>query len=155
MGFDTDRGRHAAGPVPQLVIDVARSGRDRIVVTASGELCAFSAPAVACRLRPTVLAAREVVLDLRQVSFFSAAGARVLVELRRWADERGVRIVVAPSAPVRRVLALARLESLFAVVDQVDPPAPDGDVDLREHVVPTVASAHGGAPTPTAAGGTT
>jgi anti-anti-sigma factor len=135
MTTDTDLGRHPLRPTSSLVLDVHRTASDRVVVTASGELCAFGAPAVASRLRPAVDAARLLVVDLRDVTFFAAAGARVLVELRRLADDRGVAVELAPSPQVRRVLTLAGLDELFPLVDDVDPPDPE--VDLRDRLVPT------------------
>lgn len=59
---------------------------------------------------------RSIELDLSAVTFIDSSGIGALVQARRVADEGGARIVlVHPSHPVVRVLALVGLEGYFAV----------------------------------------
>ena len=59
---------------------------------------------------------QSIELDLSAVTFVDSSGIGALVQARRVADGAGVRIVlVDPSHPVVRVLALVGLEGFFAV----------------------------------------
>ena len=59
---------------------------------------------------------QSIELDLSAVTFVDSSGIRALVQAHRVADDAGARIVlVDPSHPVVRVLALVGLEGYFAV----------------------------------------
>jgi len=59
---------------------------------------------------------QSIELDLSAVTFMDSSGIAALVQARRVADRAGVRVVlVDPSHPVVRVLALVGLEGFFAV----------------------------------------
>jgi len=62
--------------------------------------------------------AREVVLDLREVSLIDSSGAGALLAVRRRCERGGSRLVLVLSAggAVRRLLARLELERLFDVV---------------------------------------
>jgi anti-anti-sigma factor len=131
--------RHPVAPVRRLVLDVVQDGADHVVVTVDGEVCAYSAPGLATRLWPALdTRPSAVVLDFRGVTFFDAAGARVLVELRRRAGDRGVRVEMLSSLAVRRVLSLCHLDDVVTMVDRL--PVPErsiGAIDLRGSTPPS------------------
>ncbi|HSL58331.1 MAG TPA: STAS domain-containing protein [Acidimicrobiales bacterium] len=131
--------RHPVAPVKRLVLDVVHDGADHVLVTVNGEVCAYSAPGLATRLWPALDARpRTVVLDFRGITFFDAAGVRVLVELRRRAGDRDIRVEMLASPAVRRVLSLCRLDDLVVLVDR--PPVPQraiGVIDLRGPAPPS------------------
>ena len=59
---------------------------------------------------------QSIELDLSAVTFVDSSGIGALVQAHRVADDAGARIVlVDPSHPVVRVLALVGLEGYFAV----------------------------------------
>jgi len=128
-------GRSVA-PAQRLVLDVVRDRTDHVVVTIAGEVCAFSAPGLATRLWPALDARpRTIVLDLRGVTFFAAAGITVLIDLRRRADDRGIRVELVMSHAVQRVLTLCDLDDLavpaVAAAPAPEPEPPCGVIDLR------------------------
>ena len=58
----------------------------------------------------------QIVLDLREVHTMDAAGLGLLMELHCWALQRGRMLrLTNPSSPIRRLLALTRLESVFEI----------------------------------------
>ncbi len=57
---------------------------------------------------------REVVLDLRQVTFLDSYGLRVLLSLRNAAARDGFRLTLVPGpAPVQRLFELTATQTLF------------------------------------------
>ncbi len=57
---------------------------------------------------------REVVLDLRHVSFLDSYGLRVLLALRNAAARDGFRLTLVPGpAPVQRLFELTATQTLF------------------------------------------
>jgi len=60
---------------------------------------------------------RDVVVDCSRITFLDSMGLRVLVQaMQRAAREGCAFALAAPSEPVRRVLELAGVSSLFPVV---------------------------------------
>ena len=92
---------------------------ERLVVVASGELDL----ATADHLRATVQQQfqsgfRDVVADLRQLSFIDSSGVRVLWEVHRSAEDEGRRLSVVPgSGEVRRALQLTGFLDRLNVTD--------------------------------------
>ncbi|GAB1692862.1 STAS domain-containing protein [Krasilnikovia sp. M28-CT-15] len=69
--------------------------------------------AEAAALRP-----RRLILDLRDCPLLGAAAIDILLRVHRGMISGGGRLVLcAPSARVRHILRLARLEQVFEVVD--------------------------------------
>jgi anti-anti-sigma factor len=58
---------------------------------------------------------RALVLDMRDVNRVDARGLGVLVFLNQWATSAGIRLSLMPSKPVRELLDLTRLHSLFEI----------------------------------------
>jgi anti-anti-sigma factor len=55
------------------------------------------------------------VLDLTGVTFFGSQGIAALIDSKVLAEERGVHLIVEPSAIVRRMLEVLRLDDEFAL----------------------------------------
>jgi anti-sigma B factor antagonist len=77
------------------------------------------------QVRQAVLAAlasgEPVGVELSRVSYIDSSGIAALVEGFQNARGRGQSFVlVAPSAPVRAVLRLARLDRVFELVDRLE-----------------------------------
>jgi anti-anti-sigma factor len=63
--------------------------------------------------------AKAVFLDLRQVSFINSVAIGDLVGTKTTLDDQGVAtFLVAPSPAVSRVLAYARLDSIFEILQE-------------------------------------
>ncbi|NUR29601.1 MAG: STAS domain-containing protein [Catenulispora sp.] len=72
---------------------------------------------------------RDVVVDCSRVTFLDSMGLRVLVHaMQRSAQEGCAFALAAPSQPVRRVLELAGVTSLFSVVGPLPDTEPDPDL---------------------------
>ncbi|WP_317996912.1 STAS domain-containing protein [Vulcanimicrobium alpinum] len=86
------------------------------VVRLIGEYDVYSASALAEMLQP--ITGRGIV-DLTAVRYLDSAG---LAQLARLANRVGPHavVLVAPNPQIRRVLALARFDRLFVVVDELD-----------------------------------
>jgi len=75
-------------------------------------------------VRTTILKAlgegKPVAVVLSQVSYIDSSGIAALVEGLQTAKQRGIRFgLVSPSASVRAVLELARLDRVFTVLESV------------------------------------
>ena len=69
-------------------------------------------------LRADALPGDAVTLDLSDVDFIDSSGISMLLKIRSYLDDMGCRFVlVNPSAPVVRVLALAGLREAFPTDD--------------------------------------
>jgi stage II sporulation protein AA (anti-sigma F factor antagonist) len=70
----------------------------------------------------------DVVFDCSQVTFLDSMGLRVLVQaMQRAAHHNCGFALAAPSEPVRRVLELAGVTTLFSVVGPIPDEKPDPD----------------------------
>ena len=64
---------------------------------------------------------RRIVLDLKDVSYMSSVGLRVLVlAAKRLAPLGGRLVLCAPQAPVRHLLDVAGFTSMFSIVASRD-----------------------------------
>jgi anti-anti-sigma factor len=60
--------------------------------------------------------AATVVIDLSGVTFLDSSGLGALIEIRKQALDRGQRTTLrSPNAQLRRVLEIARIDSLFHI----------------------------------------
>lgn len=94
----------------------------------SGEIDANSAPDLSDALTAdrTDVDGSALTLDLADVDFIDSSGLAVLVDARREAEARGVMIALRrPSASVRRLLAITRLDEAFGVEQLPTPTARD------------------------------
>ncbi|MFC9816993.1 STAS domain-containing protein [Streptomyces virginiae] len=103
-------------PAPGLKTDTVRVG-DAVVCVLAGDLhtgtqaIGYQALNEALQYGPAVLA-----VDLDAVELFTADGLNLLLALQDTARDRGVPLVlVAPSAPVRRVLDVTGAAEAFTI----------------------------------------
>jgi stage II sporulation protein AA (anti-sigma F factor antagonist) len=76
-------------------------------------------------------ASSDLVIDCSRVTFLDSMGLRVLVHAMQRAAEHGRDFALAaPSAPVLRVLDLAGVKDLFAVVGPIRDADPDSNPAL-------------------------
>jgi anti-sigma B factor antagonist len=101
---------------PDLVLSFARED-DRAVLTARGELDAYSAPALDDHIgRLLSEDARSIVLDLSETAFLDSSGLRaILTAQRRLAAADGQLVLRRPSEPVSRLLEITGLTDHFAI----------------------------------------
>lgn len=94
---------------------------DAYVVRVRGEVDLYSSP----DLRQAVTEgcpreSRTVAVDLREVPYMDSSGVATLVEGLRAAKLRQASFVLlAPSEQVRKVLTLARLDTVFDIRDEL------------------------------------
>jgi len=91
---------------------------DVCVVVPQGEVDLSTTDDVRAELVAAAGEAATVVLDLRGVGFVDSSGVRLLVEVQRLADERGIgfRVVRGPEH-VQRLFDLAGLTSRITLID--------------------------------------
>jgi anti-sigma B factor antagonist len=86
----------------------------------SGEIDFTSSGAVQSTLLAMILpGGGTVVADLSQVTFLDSSGLGVLVQAHRTALERGNRLVVVASPPVRKLLRLTGLDTVLETYDEL------------------------------------
>jgi len=94
---------------------ITEKSQDVLILRCRGRLVAGEG---AWTLYNTVISqqnGRALVLDMRGVNRVDARGLGVLVFLNQWATGAGVRLALMPSKPVRELLDLAKLHSLFEI----------------------------------------
>jgi anti-sigma B factor antagonist len=96
----------------------SRAEGNRTVLTLSGEIDLYTAPRLQAELA-AALAGHEpawIVVDMSGVEFCDSTGMNVLLAARQHARERGGDLALAaPRAPVRKILQVTGLESVFTV----------------------------------------
>ena len=105
-------------PVP-VGLFLGQLARGAVVVTVVGEIDSATAPQLD-ELLHTAAAERpeHLIIDLEQVTFFSAAGLAALLGARRRADDAECGVYLAgilSNRPVTRLLELTELATLFTV----------------------------------------
>jgi anti-anti-sigma factor len=102
---------------PERVAIERRRDGGACFVTIMGEVDVTSAPVVGDGLaRALDSGAARLYVELSGVTFCDASGLGLLVDARRKARQRGLKLVlVAPSAPVRRLLDLTELDARFDI----------------------------------------
>ncbi len=93
---------------------------ERTVLSVAGEIDLYTAP----RLHGELVAALardypvRLVVDMSGVEFCDSTGMNVLLAAHRRAHEHGGDLeLAAPRAPVRKILQVTGLESVFTVTD--------------------------------------
>jgi anti-anti-sigma factor len=86
----------------------------------SGEIDFTSSGPIQSTLLSMVLPGGGAVLaDLSRVTFLDSSGIGVLVQAHRTAVERGNRLLVVASTPVRKLLRLTGLDSVLDIYDEL------------------------------------
>jgi len=99
----------------------ARQDGNLAVLTVSGDVDLAAADGLWDILREALRPGIRVVADLAAVTFLDSTGLRVLVRAEQTAqDLAGAEFaLVAPSAPVMRVLDLSGTEAMFSILESV------------------------------------
>ena len=102
-------------------VEVDRPGPGVVVLRASGDLDAYTAPALRTQLHDATDGggdAELVVVDLQQTTFIDSAGLGTLVGAHRRMRERGGRLrIVRPPALVGRAFELTGLDEVLDLRD--------------------------------------
>lgn len=117
-GHDGDGHHDGDGRLPAFRVDTVPEG-DRTHVRPVGEIDIATAPTLEAAIRRVAATgSRHIVVDLREVTFMDAAGARVLVEARERTARHGDRLSLVPGPrPARRPLELTGAISAFELLD--------------------------------------
>ena len=87
------------------------------IVTAEGELDAYAAPELTAGFA-NVRDARDVVVDLKAVSFLDSTALGVVVRTVREVGERGDRIrLVLPESAARRIFEITMLDQVLPLAE--------------------------------------
>jgi anti-sigma B factor antagonist len=116
----------------ELAIIEDASGQ-RAIVKLSGELDIASAPDLRERLLALLSrrTPRHLILDLSNLQFIDSSGIAVFVNTERRARLLGCRVVlVAPQAPVSRVLQICGLDRHFPIFENIGGLPENGHPDL-------------------------
>jgi anti-sigma B factor antagonist len=95
-------------------------------VTICGEIDLYTAPRLHGELAAVLAEGMpaRVVIDMSGVEFCDSTGMNVLLSCLRRARERGGELeIAAPRPAVRKILQVTGLDSVFTLVDSVDPVA--------------------------------
>jgi anti-anti-sigma factor len=105
-----------------------RSIISRVYLNAGSELDAMHAEVLRNRVHRALDQTTEMVmLVCTQVQFVDTGGLRMLLEMERVAQSRGIRLVIVnPSRPLRELLTLTGLTDAIDIDDQARP-APDAE----------------------------
>ncbi len=119
--FDHRDHQSVGVPPPPFEIRVRRAG-DRAIVVPEGEIDLATADDVEARLRDLrAEGLRDLVLDLRDVSFIDSSGLRLLVKMHNASQADEFDFSIVDGTPlISRVLEISGLAAVFARAD----PAP-------------------------------
>lgn len=95
---------------------------NHVVIAATGEIDLHTAPRLETELTDQIRAGvGQLIVDLRDVEFCDSTGVNVLLSAMRRAHEHGGGLsLVGPQPPVRKVLGITGLDSVFAVRDSIE-----------------------------------
>ena len=92
-----------------------------VIVTFSGEIDLEQSPTAREVLLDGLKKGRTMIVDMAGVNVIDSSGVASLLEAFQLARNKGMDFYIAAvTAPVFRVLKLARLETVFEIVDTVD-----------------------------------
>ena len=91
-----------------------------VIVTFSGELDLEHSPAARDVLLEGLKKGRTMVVDMSDVNVIDSSGVASLLEAFQLARNKGMEFYIAAvTEPVFRVFKLARLETVFEIIDSV------------------------------------
>ncbi|MCW2989901.1 MAG: spoI [Solirubrobacterales bacterium] len=102
-----------ASPPFEIVVHEEAAGRHRVVV--SGELDLATVPDLRAQLRRTARAAKEVYLDLTDVTFIDSSGLSLLVGVDAESRADGFGFALEPGPVVLRLIELCDLQDVLPV----------------------------------------
>ncbi len=111
--------------VPNFRLDTASTGSG-IAMKLAGELDSATCGDLIQRFEQLVAdGAREVVLDLDELTFIDSAGLRAIIVIERMAGEAGVAVTISsPSGPVADLLQVTGIREHVTLTPRIDDPPP-------------------------------
>jgi anti-sigma B factor antagonist len=100
----------------------SRSQGDVTVLALAGEIDLYTAPRLQAELTAALAAAKsaQIVVDMSAVEFCDSTGMNVLLAAHRLATEKGGDLTLAaPRPPVRKILEVTGLQSVFTIHDDL------------------------------------
>ena len=100
----------------------SRSQGDVTVLALAGEIDLYTAPRLQAELTAALAAAKpsQIVVDMSAVEFCDSTGMNVLLAAHRLASEKGGDLTLAaPRPPVRKILEVTGLQSVFTIHDDL------------------------------------
>ena len=100
----------------------SRSQGDHIVLALAGEIDLYTAPRLQAELTAALAGSKsaQLVVDMSAVEFCDSTGMNVLLAAHRLASEKGGSLTLAaPRPPVRKILEVTGLESVFTIHDDL------------------------------------
>lgn len=93
-----------------------------MIVSAVGEIDLYTAPTLQAKLTEAVRDGPvDVIIDLSRVEFCDSTGMNVLLAaLKRIREREGSLALAGPQSPVRRILEITGLDTVFTVYRSVD-----------------------------------
>ena len=102
---------------------ISTSDRDgRAVVVVRGELDLATAPDLEAVVTELLDEGQDVVVDLRELAFMDSTGLRALVAAHARVEGTEQRLLLVrprPGAAIERILAIAGVESVLDLIDDV------------------------------------
>ncbi|HEO70728.1 MAG TPA: anti-sigma factor antagonist [Candidatus Hydrogenedentes bacterium] len=104
-----------------MALEIEQSERQGYwVIRVAGEVDLYTSPELRAAIVKSIprIQCEAVAVDLSNVAYMDSSGVATLVEGLKMAHERKLRFHIAmPSAAVLKVLQLARLDSVFPILD--------------------------------------
>lgn len=100
----------------------SRSQGDHIVLSLAGEIDLYTAPRLQTELTAALAGTKpaQIVVDMSAVEFCDSTGMNVLLAAHRLASEKGGDLALAaPRPPVRKILEVTGLQSVFTIHDDL------------------------------------
>ena len=100
----------------------SRSQGDHVILALAGEIDLYTAPRLQSELTSALSAGKPVliVVDMSAVEFCDSTGMNVLLAAHRLASEKGGSLTLAaPRPPVRKILEVTGLQSVFTIHDDL------------------------------------
>jgi anti-sigma B factor antagonist len=100
----------------------SRSQGERTVLALAGEIDLYTAPRLQTELTRALAdtGSAQIIVDMSAVEFCDSTGMNVLLAAHRLAAERGGDLALAaPRPPVRKILEVTGLYSVFTVHDDL------------------------------------
>lgn len=89
--------------------------RPRTTVVVKGQIDYDTAPGLTAALATAMDISPSIEVDLRATTFMDSSGLAALIAAHRRLAKPAALILVDPSKPVRRILTLSGVETLFTV----------------------------------------
>src|SRR5215470_2685708 len=100
----------------------SRSQGDHIVLALAGEIDLYTASRLQAELTAALAGSKsaQIVVDMSAVEFCDSTGMNVLLAAHRLASEKGGNLTLAaPRPPVRKILEVTGLQSVFTIHDDL------------------------------------